>query len=106
MESLVLMVTCPLSSKVIKPNSDPIESTPGLPLQSSRSPSWPAGPHHHDPLPLEFWERQGEEWNNGLKLEPTTEAWNSDSCIVLSLLLQMLPATTLVLTLMSADNRI
>lgn len=39
------------------------------------------------PHPLEFWERQREEWNNGLKLEPTTEVWDSESCIVLFLLL-------------------
>lgn len=37
------------------------------------------------PHPLEFWERRREEWNNGLKLEPTAKAWNPESCIVLFL---------------------
>lgn len=74
-----------------------------LPLLSlSWSPSWPAGLHTP-------WDsgKSRMEWNNGLKLEPTTEAWRAESCIVLPLT-RLLETTviTLVMAPRSDDIRV
>lgn len=47
----------------------------------------------------------GEEWNNSLKLEPTTEAGRAESCIVLPLT-RLLVATVITLVLAPRNDDI